>query len=177
MSEMNRIECRIAGNDYVLYSQREPEKMMEIARFVEEKIQSVESKKSYYNQNLPISLAAVNIADELFAVREEFDAFKKMAEEPMTSYRPNQAKISDLAEKNRQFLEERDLFKNRSQDLSGRLTLLEEKYNRLLEDSQAKDLALKESDDRLYKLRENLSAMEKKLVDLSKQLQEYKRTN
>mgnify|MGYP001423288897 FL=1 len=117
MEKHNRIEMTIGGNDYVLYSDRDTEDMLAIANYVEKKIEEVPTSKQLFNKSMPITLAAVNIADELFTMREEFKDLASRAEKPMADYEPNRLRIDSLEKKNNSFYQEKIRLQERIAEL------------------------------------------------------------
>lgn len=71
MEEKRVIQAKIFGGEYNIKTDSSPEYVLELARYVDSKMREVSQKVSLVS-SLKISvLAALNIADELFQLRNE----------------------------------------------------------------------------------------------------------
>jgi cell division protein ZapA len=79
--EKSRVTVRIYGEEYVIRGYARPDYIEGIAAYVDKKMQIMGQK----NPHLPISktavLAALNIADELFKLQEDYDSLAVLLEE------------------------------------------------------------------------------------------------
>lgn len=71
MEEISKVKVRIYGQDYTIAGDRNEETIREIATYVDEKMREIGRAFSLSAQGSIAVLAAVNIADELFASRQE----------------------------------------------------------------------------------------------------------
>lgn len=176
MADQNRIEVTIAGTDYKIYSPRDMDEMKAIIAYVENKIEESKGPESQYNRSMPITLAALQIAEELYDLKDQYEDLLQEAQEPMDQFRPNQEKIKDLEKKNREV----EAAKNQlSKDLEGKdknLGQIRKEKAALDKDLKSAHVRLEKLEDQVLSLQENLSKLESKNVDLAKQLQEQKRT-
>lgn len=64
--------AEIDGNTYLLRSNCEEERLQEIASYVAEKIQEVRRQAPHYSSTRATMLTALQIAEELLALRDEY---------------------------------------------------------------------------------------------------------
>lgn len=74
MAEANRLNVRIFGNDVVLKSTRPDQEMERIVNYVQKQIEDARSPKTRYNKTMQVTLACINLADQLFETRGALDA-------------------------------------------------------------------------------------------------------
>jgi len=72
MSRQTTVRVMIFGTEFTFRTD-DPEYIRELAGFVDEQIQSIASRGRVISPTKAISLAAFNIADELFKLRKERD--------------------------------------------------------------------------------------------------------
>lgn len=79
--DSNKVVVKIAGQHVHLRSAEGVEYMQNIATYVNESIMQVEEKNPRLSTNNCIILAALNIADELFKLRQQYEELDKRIEE------------------------------------------------------------------------------------------------
>jgi len=81
LEEKSRVTVRIHGEEYVIKGYAKPEYIEGIAAYVDKKMHLITQK----NPHLPVSktavLAALNIADELYKLKEDYDSLAVLLEE------------------------------------------------------------------------------------------------
>ncbi len=177
MEKNNRVEVNIGGNDYVLYSDRETDEMLAIANYVEKKIAAVPKSKHLFNKTIPITLAAVNITDELFALREDHKDLENRARRPMEEHEPNLLRIDSLEKKNHSLYQDKIRLQERISDLEKSLASIRTEADQNKGLLAKRDEQIKAYQDKQRAIQDKLDQIEKKNVDLAKQLQEVRRTN
>lgn len=70
--EKKTIQIQIAGVDYCLKSERDPEEVKAIARYVDERITELSSSTHVKSQTKIAVLVALNIAEELFGMKQQY---------------------------------------------------------------------------------------------------------
>ncbi len=79
--EKKSIKVEIFGNEYSLKADASEEHVLRVASYVDDKFRRL-SEKTHVNSELKVAvLAALNIADELFRLKEKYDALKQQIEE------------------------------------------------------------------------------------------------
>lgn len=71
--QINRVKVKIDGEDYCIKGMVPKEHIERTASFVDEKIVDLSESHPYLSRNKIAVLAALNIADELFRLKEEYD--------------------------------------------------------------------------------------------------------
>ncbi|RMH97348.1 MAG: cell division protein ZapA [Calditrichaeota bacterium] len=74
------IQVQIFGADYSLKSEKDPEYVRLIARYVDEKITQLAKNTNVKSQTKIAVLVALNIADELFQLKQRFEHSLKALE-------------------------------------------------------------------------------------------------
>ncbi len=77
---MEVVEIEIVGRRYTLRSERPPEHIQAVADFVDERLREVSGGDAASVQRDHAILAALNIASELFLMRERHDDIANVAE-------------------------------------------------------------------------------------------------
>jgi cell division protein ZapA len=72
LKEQNSIKVEIAGDTYLLKSDKSAEHVAAIARYVNDKIRTFMIKSAVKSPTKIAVLAALNIAEELFEIRDEY---------------------------------------------------------------------------------------------------------
>jgi cell division protein ZapA len=67
------ITVNILGNDYVIKSEEEGEKVCKIAEYVNTKVKEIDSNSEGLSEKRKIILAALNIANDYFQILKERD--------------------------------------------------------------------------------------------------------
>jgi cell division protein ZapA len=75
-----RVEVEIFGEYYTLKGDAAPEYMVMLAKYVSSKMQQLVSRNDRLNRSQAAVLAALNIADELNKLREEYDNLVRLLE-------------------------------------------------------------------------------------------------
>ena len=108
MDSFNKIKITINGNDYVLKSNQTPERMQEIARFVNKKIEELGGRDLKFNKTMQATLACINISDLLYketemnnGLKEEIDSLEGRNKELAESERSLQDELKKEKEASR----------------------------------------------------------------------------
>ncbi|HHW57730.1 MAG TPA: cell division protein ZapA [Clostridia bacterium] len=75
--ELNKVSVIINGNEYILKSDYSEEHVIKLANYVDNVIKELSQSYDKLSQMQLLLLSSLNIADELFMVREENNAIKK----------------------------------------------------------------------------------------------------
>lgn len=81
MAQINRVEVEIAGNNYILKSDKAREEILEVVEFVKKNIKKAENSSNRYNKTMQVTLAILNLAYDYFELEKECrDLNNKLAE-------------------------------------------------------------------------------------------------
>ncbi|MGF0040502.1 cell division protein ZapA [Peptoniphilaceae bacterium SGI.131] len=170
--EKNRYSVQIGNNSYILVTPLSKEETDQIVEYVNKMIDKASKSIHYRNPAMFATLACLNIADELYNQKKEFNNLKEAAEEPIREYSP-------LKEKYEAKLDEYKDFEDKLKGLDYKLKGLEKDLNltsldrdrykleldRQIKESEKSKLALED-------LRNKLIEQEKQTLIARKQLQE-----
>lgn len=163
---MNKLYVTIGPNGYTIVSDRSEEEIRRIAQYISDEVERIEKRNKRLNQTMQATLAAFNIADELFNLQRAHRELEEKSKEPMERFGPLTEKYQDQSQK-------LNVFEAKINELE--IALEKEK----VENARYRDLvenALKTGKD-LEALRKNLAGCEEKLATLSKEYQEYRRSH
>lgn len=76
----NAVKVQIFGSDYALKSDKDPEYVKKIAKYVDEKIQKLFANTKVTSQTKIAVLVALNIADEYFQLKNQYEHTLKIFE-------------------------------------------------------------------------------------------------
>ncbi len=79
--KINRVTARIHEDEYVIKGNAERKHIEKVAAYVDLKMTQLTLSNRYLNPKKIAVLAAVNIADELFRLQEDYEALIKLLDE------------------------------------------------------------------------------------------------
>ena len=150
----NRVKVRIYGQEYTITGERDEETIVSIADYVDRKIREV---GQFFTSSQPGSLAtlaAVNMADEVFALRDEAAALRAEKEQLEKDAEHYMEMWDDAKKSFVQYKEGANKANDDMNELKDKLTALEEKcadYESAYFDLQMENLQLKDRLDKLEK--------------------------
>lgn len=166
--ERNKYEFQIDGNSFILKTFRSKEETDRIVNYVNNHIERAKKSIKYNNKAMYATLACLNIADDLYDTKIEFNKLKKEAKEPMENYGPVKEKFEDMKENSTNI-----------KDLKERVAKLEKDLSRATNqrDSYKSELESKEKQEQKYKsqvedLRSKLYKQEQINLQANKKLQQ-----
>ncbi|MBO8138393.1 MAG: cell division protein ZapA [Desulfotomaculum sp.] len=80
-NEETRVEVEICGEYYTLKGKEPPEYIQKVAQYVNRKIKQVAGRNPRLSVTKAAVLAAINIADELNKLQEDYDNLVKIMDE------------------------------------------------------------------------------------------------
>ena len=75
------IQIKFLGNEYLVKTDADEDYLMDIASYLEEKVLGASSGVGNVKIPLPLFLATLQVADDLFRVKSEYEEYKNGAEE------------------------------------------------------------------------------------------------
>lgn len=111
MADKNKVTVRIAGNEYVLCGDESPEYIQKVALFVDKKLQEITKKNHLLSTSMASVLASVNMADEVFSLREALNN--------------KEQELKELKQKNQEIIDENQRLKNENAKFKLRETQLQ----------------------------------------------------
>lgn len=123
MAEKNKVTVRIAGSEYVITGTESPEYIQKIALFVDRKLMEITKKNHLLSTSMASVLASINMADEVFRLRE--------------ALRNNESELAELQKKYREL-------KDESQNIKMENIKLKEHESQLMIELTKRETELKE---------------------------------
>ena len=81
LEEKTRVTVKIYGEEYTVKGYARPDHIEGIAAYVDKKMQLIGHKNAHLSVTKVAVLAALNIADELSKLQEDYDSLAKLLEE------------------------------------------------------------------------------------------------
>src|SRR5690554_897639 len=86
MTEKNKINVMIDGRNFTVVGADDENYVKNLAYYVDKRIKNLASKNDRLSQTMAATLAALNIADELFKTKEKLNELEKKAKEPLEKF-------------------------------------------------------------------------------------------
>ena len=99
MLKGQRIRVRVYGSDYTLRSEEDPQYIVELADYLNEKMTEIAERSSAKSALKVAILAALNITDDLFKERQEKEKLNNIITEKCASLREQVDMAIAMAEK------------------------------------------------------------------------------
>lgn len=94
MKDTMKTTIRLLGNDYTITCTDSEEYVHRVAFYVDKKLTEITGRNSRLSTNMAAVLASVNIADELFKVREELEKLQNAHETLLEKNKDNEKMIT-----------------------------------------------------------------------------------
>ena len=76
--ENNKVKIRIYGQEYTLVGERSQDEIIKAAQYVDERMQFIGRNSNLGSTTSLAVLSAVNIADEIFSIRDELEQLRTL---------------------------------------------------------------------------------------------------
>lgn len=76
--ENNKVKIRIYGQEYTIVGERSQDEIIKAAQYVDERMQFIGRNSNLGSTTSLAVLSAVNIADEIFAIRDELEQLRTL---------------------------------------------------------------------------------------------------
>ena len=76
--ENNKVKIRIYGQEYTIVGERSQDEIIKAAQYVDERMQFIGRNSNLGSTTSLAVLSAVNIADEIFSIREELEQLRTL---------------------------------------------------------------------------------------------------
>lgn len=176
MTEKNKVDVIIDGRNFTVVGEGSEKYVKGLAIYVDEKIRDISSKNNKLSNSMAATLAAFNIADELYKTSEELKSLKIKAKGPMEQYdnlvnllEEAENKINKLEKETNYYKDELLGTKRENDELSRNLAKSESAL-------ELKEKELEESQDMIKKLQDKIFENQMELIETKKELEESLRT-
>ena len=172
MAGKKKIDVIIDGRNFTVVGSDNEDYIRELARYVDRNIKDLATKNHRLSPVMTATLAAFNIADELFSVNKDHKELEKRAKEPLEKYEITKKeietaniKIKELEQRNLDYNDEMIKIKISKEDLFSDI-------NRLKEDVKKKDEAIDQYKKEISKFKDRQFKTQIEIIELKKQLKE-----
>ncbi len=172
MADKKKIDVMIDGRNFTVVGSGNEDYIRELARYVDKNIKDLAAKNHRLSPVMTATLAAFNIADELFSVSEEYKDLEKRAKEPLEKYElikkeieTANIKIRELEQRNIDYNDEVIKIKISKEELFSDI-------NRLEEDAKKKDEDIKLYKKEISNYKDRQFKTQIEIIELKKQLKE-----
>lgn len=172
MAGKKKIDVIIDGRNFTVVGSDNEDYIRELARYVDRNIKDLATKNHRLSPVMTATLAAFNIADELFSVNKDHKELEKRAKEPLEKYEITKKeietaniKIKELEQRNLDYNDEMIKIKISKEDLFSDI-------NRLKEDVKKKDEAIDQYKKEISNFKDRQFKTQIEIIELKKQLKE-----
>lgn len=173
MTEQKKIEIIIDGRNFTVVGGDNEEYVRNLAYYVDTKIRDLLSKNERLSQPMAAILAALNIADELYKIKDQLKGLEDKAKDPLEKYdslcselEGSKETIQDLRRRNKEI--EELLLKSQSEEKR----LLQE-IKRFGKENESQKHEIKEAKEQIKLLQDKNFKNQIELVEVRKELTEY----
>lgn len=166
MTDKNKVSVKIHGYEYKLVSDDSREYMQSIANYVDDRMTEISESNKKLSTAMVAVLTALNVADDHFKLKEEFEKVKTRMVDPMRDIDNTKEKIQvfsdELERRNHEYDEMRTQFKRLLDGASHyeqELETLKEKLHVLSYELEYKARELQASDDKIKQLETQVSEL------------------
>lgn len=172
MTDRKKIDVMIDGRTFTVVGSNNEDYIRELARYVDKNIKTLATKNHRLSPVMTATLAAFNIADELFSLNKDYKYLDKRAKEPLEKYELTKkeiesakVKIKELERRNLDYNDEVIKIKISKEELFSDINKLKEEAKNTEEEIENYKNEISNYKDRQFK-----AQME--IVELKKQLKE-----
>jgi len=182
--EKNKVIVNINGNEYIIKGEESQEEMFKIAMYVNKKIKDLTVANNKLNPTFAAVLSALNITNEFFRLRKEFEELKNSSLDPIKQLGELKIEHNKTVIERTKLQEQVDEFTKQINLNDSELNELKVQYEKLNNDHVNKseelsksyreyELMRRDKDNKqkeLERVRMELSESSHKLIDLQNQL-------
>lgn len=163
----------IGGMRFTLVGSKSAEYSRRVATYVDEEINSLRKNNRKLNLTMCTTLAAVNIANEIFELKDRLLDIEDESKEAMANYKPTLKRMEELEEQNAKLSEDIDRLKD---DLVGSLNTIGD-MNKGFSGVQEENVKMKDEilkrDDKISEITANLKSLQEELIHMERDLRAY----
>jgi len=172
MTDRKKIDVMIDGRTFTVVGSNNEDYIRELARYVDKNIKTLATKNHRLSPVMTATLAAFNIADELFSLNKDYKDLDKRAKEPLEKYELTKKEIESAKVKIKE-LERRNLDYN---DEVIKIKISKEELfsdiNKLKEEAKNKEEEIENYKNEISNYKDRQFKAQMEIVELKKQLKE-----
>lgn len=176
MTKKNKVDVIIDGRNFTVVGEGSEEYVKGLATYVDEKIKDISGKNNRLSNSMAATLAAFNIADELYKTSKDLETLKIKSKGPMEQYENLVAQLENAKGKVDKLEQEANYYKNELLDTKRENDELIKKLSKNESALDLKEKELEESQDMIKKLQDKIFENQMELIEIKKELEESLRT-
>lgn len=176
MTEKIKTNVTIDGRNFTVVGEGSEEYIKELAAFVDEKIKEMTSKNDKLSSSMAATLAALNIAHDLFKSNEELNRLKAESKAPLENYNRILEQLEKEQNKNKELIMKCNTLKDEVIETKKQNELLIREIENLKRAMEIKERELKENQTLIKKLQDKIYENQVELIEVKKELEEVLKT-
>lgn len=176
MTEKIKTNVTIDGRNFTVIGEGSEEYIKELAAFVDEKIKEITSKNDKLSSSMAATLAALNIAHDLYKSNEELTKLKAEAKAPLENYNKILEQLEKEQNKNKELIVKCNTLKDEVIETKKQNELLIKEIENLKRAMEIKERELKENQTLIKKLQDKIYENQVELIEVKKELEEVLKT-
>lgn len=176
MTEKIKTNVTIDGRNFTVVGEGSEEYIKELAAFVDEKIKEMTSKNDKLSSSMAATLAALNIAHDLYKSNEELTKLKAEAKAPLENYNRILEQLEKEQNKNKELIVKCNTLKDEVIETKKQNELLIKEIENLKRAMEIKERELKENQTLIKKLQDKIYENQVELIEVKKELEEVLKT-
>lgn len=176
MTEKIKTNVTIDGRNFTVVGEGSEEYIRELAAFVDEKIKEMTSKNDKLSSSMAATLAALNIAHDLYKSNEELTKLKAEAKAPLENYNRILEQLEKEQNKNKELIVKCNTLKDEVIETKKQNELLIKEIENLKRAMEIKERELKENQTLIKKLQDKIYENQVELIEVKKELEEVLKT-
>ncbi len=176
MTEKIKTNVTIDGRNFTVVGEGSEEYIKELAAFVDEKIKEITSKNDKLSSSMAATLAALNIAHDLYKSNEELTKLKAEAKAPLENYNRILEQLEKEQNKNKELIVKCNTLKDEVIETKKQNELLIREIENLKRAMEIKERELKENQTLIKKLQDKIYENQVELIEVKKELEEVLKT-
>lgn len=175
MGEQRKIEVIIDGHNFTVVGLEKEEYIRELAYYVDKKIRNLSSKNTKLTQSMSATLAALNIADEYYKIKMEYEELEKKSKTPLEKYENLLKEYKNSQEFIESLKEENKDTKDKILDMESIIEALKGERDRMREEVENRDDDIFRLKKEIKNLQDNNYKTQIELVEAKKEASDYAR--
>lgn len=173
MEQENKVEVMIGGMRFTLVGAKSAEYSKRVAQYVDDEISSLRKNNRKLNLTMCTTLAAVNIASEIFELKEKLLEIENESKEAMANYKPTLKRVEELEGQNAKLSEDIDRLKDDLVDSLNTIGDMNKGFSGVQEENVKMKDEILERDDKIREITGNLKSVQQELIRTERDLRAY----
>jgi len=176
MTDKIKTNVTIDGRNFTVIGEGSEEYVKELAAFVDGKIKEITSKNDKLSSSMAATLAALNIAHELFKSNKELESLKAKSKAPLENFNSILEQLDKERTKNEELTNKYNTLKDEVIEARRQYELLVKENENHKKAIEIKERELKENQTMIKKLQDKIYENQMELIEVKKELEEVLKT-